>query len=84
VQNLAVFYIDIPGLRPRTAGAHAFAFLCAAVATALRIAIDPYVVGVPFTTYFPAVIITALISGFGAGPIAQTQDPTSRIPSCLV
>jgi K+-sensing histidine kinase KdpD len=67
MQRLANFYIDVPALRPGTVWAYAFAFLCAAVATALRIAIDPYVVGVPFITYFPAVIITAVISGFGAG-----------------
>jgi two-component sensor histidine kinase len=67
MQRLANLYIDIPALRPGTVGAYAFAFLCAALATAIRIAIDPYVDGVPFITFFPAVIITTLISGFGAG-----------------
>jgi PAS domain S-box-containing protein len=33
----------------------------------LRLAVDPYVVAVPFVTFWPAVIITALISGVGAG-----------------
>jgi two-component sensor histidine kinase len=61
------FYIDIPLLRPGTVGAYGLAFLCAGVATALRIAIDQYVIGVPFITFFPAVIITTLISGFRAG-----------------
>ena len=65
--NLASFYIDIHALRPGTIGAYTFAFLCAAVATALAIAIDPYVVGVPFVTFSPAVIVATLISGFGAG-----------------
>jgi PAS domain S-box-containing protein len=37
------------------------------VATALRFAVDPYVVGAQFVTFFPAVVITTLISGFGAG-----------------
>jgi K+-sensing histidine kinase KdpD len=46
---------------------YAFAFLCTGVAAALRIAIDPYVVGVQYITFFPAVMITTLISGFGAG-----------------
>jgi two-component sensor histidine kinase len=64
------FYIDIPLLRPGTVGAYGLAFLCAGVATALRIAIDPYVVGVPFITFFPAVIITTLISGFRAGVLS--------------
>ena len=67
MQRLTLIYIDILALRPGTVGAYAFAFLCAGVATALGIAIDPYVVGVPFVTFTPAVIITALISGFGAG-----------------
>jgi two-component sensor histidine kinase len=43
------------------------AFLAAAIATALRLAIDPYVTGAQFVTFFPAVIITALVSGLGAG-----------------
>jgi K+-sensing histidine kinase KdpD len=66
-QRLALFYIDIPALRPGTVGAYAFAFVSTGVAAVLRVAIDPYVVGVPFITFFPAVIITTLISGFGAG-----------------
>jgi len=66
-ERLSHFYIDIPALRPGTAGAYAFAFLCVAIATALAVVIDPYVVGVPFVTFSPAVIITALTSGFSAG-----------------
>src|SRR5215470_6990699 len=66
IQRLAQVYIDIPALRPGTVGAYAFAFLCAAIASALGGAIDPYVVGVPFVTFSPAVIIATLISGFGA------------------
>jgi len=67
IQRLALFYIDIPAQRPGTVGAYAFAFVCAGIATALRVAIDPYVVGVPFITFFPAVVITTVINGFGAG-----------------
>jgi PAS domain S-box-containing protein len=67
MRGLASIYIDVPALRPGTAGAYALAFLCAGVATALRLAIDPYVVGVQYITFFPAVIITTLISGFRAG-----------------
>ena len=62
-----LIYIDIPALRPGTVGAYAFAFACTAVATALRLAIHPYVGGVHYVTFFPAVIIATLISGFGAG-----------------
>ncbi len=67
MQRLTSVYFDIPALRPGTVGAYALAFLCAGLATALRIAIDPYVVGVQFIMFFPAVIIATLISGFGAG-----------------
>jgi Domain of unknown function (DUF4118) len=67
MKRLASIYVDIPVLRPGTVGAYALALLSAAVALALRVAIDPYVVGVEYITFFPAVIITALISGFRAG-----------------
>jgi PAS domain S-box-containing protein len=60
-------YVDVPALRPGTVGAYALAFVFAAVATALRLLLDPYFEGAPFITYFPAIIITAVISGFGAG-----------------
>jgi K+-sensing histidine kinase KdpD len=64
---LLSLYINIPALRPGTIGAYALAVGSAGVATMLRLAIDPYVVGVQFVTFFPAIIITTLISGFGAG-----------------
>jgi two-component sensor histidine kinase len=67
MQRLPLVYVDVPVLRPGTAGAYAFALVCAAVAAALRLAIDPYVVGVQYITFFPAVIIATLVSGLGAG-----------------
>src|SRR5215831_3439597 len=67
MQRPPLIYVDVPALRPGTVGAYAFAFVCAGIATALRFAIDPYVVGAQFITFFPAVIITTLISGSGAG-----------------
>jgi hypothetical protein len=66
-QSLAQFYIDIPALRPGTIGAYPLAFVSVGLATALRLAIDPYVHGLEFATFLPAVIITTLISGLGAG-----------------
>jgi two-component sensor histidine kinase len=62
-----LIYIDVRALRPGTVGAYAFAFACAAVATAIRLAIHPYVEGVQYVTFFPAVIIATLVSGLGAG-----------------
>jgi two-component sensor histidine kinase len=67
MERLPRIYIDIPALRPGTAGAYALAFVSAAAATALRLAIDPYVMGAQFVTFFPAVIITTLVSGLNAG-----------------
>jgi PAS domain S-box-containing protein len=65
--RLASIYIDVPVLRPGTVGAYLLAFVSVGVATALRLAIDPYVEGLQFATFLPAVIITALIGGLGAG-----------------
>jgi PAS domain-containing protein len=64
---LPSLYIDVPALRPGTVGAYALALVSVGVATVLRLALDPYVVGVQFITFAPAVIITTLIIGFGAG-----------------
>jgi PAS domain S-box-containing protein len=60
-------YVDVPVLRPGTIGAYLLAFVSVGVATALRLAIHPYVEGLQFATFLPAVIITTLISGLGAG-----------------
>jgi two-component sensor histidine kinase len=62
-----LIYVDVPALRPGTVGAYAFAFVAVGVATVLRLAVDPYIVGVQYVTFFPAVIITTLIGGLGAG-----------------
>jgi hypothetical protein len=64
---LALIYIDVPALRPGTVGAYFLAFVSVAVATALRLAVDPFVAGVQFITFYPAVIVTTLIGGLGAG-----------------
>src|SRR5262249_54295760 len=66
-QRLASIYIDVPALRPGTAGAYAFALVAVAAATALEIAIDQYVGGARYVTFLLPIIITALISGLGAG-----------------
>src|SRR5258706_8219967 len=66
-KRLPSLYIDVPALRPGTVGAYALAIVAVGVATALRVALDPFLVGAQFVTFFPAVVITTLISGFGAG-----------------
>jgi PAS domain S-box-containing protein len=66
-KRLPSLFIDVPALRPGTVGAYALSLVSVGVATALRLAVDPYVVGAQFVTFFPAIVITTLISGFGAG-----------------
>jgi PAS domain S-box-containing protein len=68
IQRLgSVYYVDVPVVRPGTIGAYLLAFVFVAVAMALRLAIDPYVEGLQFATFLPAIILTTLISGLGAG-----------------
>ena len=59
------------GLTPRSPAALAFALVCVAAATLLRMAID--LIGpdaVPYATYFPAILIATLIGGATAGTLA--------------
>ena len=66
-KGLASIYTDVPTLRPGTVEAYALAVASAGVATVVRLAIDPYVMGAECLPFFPAVIITALIGGLDAG-----------------
>jgi PAS domain S-box-containing protein len=66
-KGLASIYTDVPTLRPGTVEAYALAFASTGVATVMRLAIDPYVMGAECLPFFPAVMITALIGGRGAG-----------------
>jgi hypothetical protein len=54
-------------LRPGTLRGYALAFVSVGAVAVLRLAVDPFISGVPFITFWPAVIITVLISGLGAG-----------------
>jgi PAS domain S-box-containing protein len=66
-KRLSSLYTDVPTLRPGTLGAYTLAFVSAGVATVLRLVIDPYVEGVQYITFAPAVLITTLFGGAGAG-----------------
>jgi hypothetical protein len=81
-KRLPSLYIDVPALRPGTVGAYALAVVAVAVATALRLAVDPYLVGAQFVTFFPAVVITTLISGFGGAFFAPCSALPRPITSC--
>jgi signal transduction histidine kinase len=60
-------YIDLPIARPGSFNAYLVAALAAALATGLRLALDPWVEGVQFITYFPVLILVALACGYRAG-----------------
>jgi PAS domain S-box-containing protein len=66
-KRLRSLYIDVPALRPGAVGGYALALVSVAVATALRVVLDPYLEGAQFVTFYPAIAITTLVSGFGAG-----------------
>jgi PAS domain S-box-containing protein len=76
---LALIYIDVPALRPGTVGAYLLAFVSVGIATALRVAVDPFVGGVQFITFYPAVIITTLIGGLGAGLFCVVLSVTAAM-----
>jgi PAS domain S-box-containing protein len=67
IRRLTSTYIDVPALRPGTGGAYGLAVALASGALVARIALGPYLTDANYTLFFPAVMITALISGFGAG-----------------
>ncbi len=70
MRRLEGLYVDIPAVREGTAGSFIFAVAVVALATVLRVAIDPYVVGIQFITFFPAVIITTFVCGWRAGVLS--------------
>jgi signal transduction histidine kinase len=63
-------YIDLPLARPGSLNAWLIALLVPGAATLLRLAIDPWVEGVQFITYFPLLILVALVCGFRAALLA--------------
>lgn len=61
----------VRGLRATPARAYGVALLVVAVATIGRYLIDPQLLqGLPFITYYPAVLIAALLGGLGPGIMA--------------
>jgi signal transduction histidine kinase len=66
-RRLDWLYFDLPLARPGSLNAYLIAILVTGLATVLRLALDPWVSGVQFITYFPALILVALLCGAGAG-----------------
>jgi hypothetical protein len=81
-RRLRSLYIDVPALRPGTVGAYALALVSVAAATALRLALDPFVEGVQFITYYPAVVITTVISGFSVGFVSVVLSTAAAAFFC--
>jgi PAS domain S-box-containing protein len=59
--------IDRPRFSPRSLNAYVIAGSCAAIATALRLALLPGPATTPFVFLFPAVIVTTFLCGSTAG-----------------
>jgi PAS domain S-box-containing protein len=76
VINFSKLYIDRPRFLPESTKAHLVAGLIVAIATALRlmlnpwIAGNPWVAGMPFVVFFPAIIVATFLCGSTAGFLA--------------
>jgi signal transduction histidine kinase len=63
-------YVELPFARPGSFNAYLVAILVTALATWLRLLLEPWLEGVQFITYFPALILVALACGFRSGLLA--------------
>jgi K+-sensing histidine kinase KdpD len=59
-----------PKVRPGSAAAYLIATALVAVATLLRLVLGDSLVGVPFLTFFPAIVLAAYIGGLGPSVLA--------------
>jgi PAS domain S-box-containing protein len=62
-----VLHIDRPRFQPGSLQAYLVAALIIAVATGLRLMLNPFVTGVPFVVFFPAVVVASFLCGSVAG-----------------
>ncbi len=62
--------LDRPACRPGSWSAYGVATALVVLATALRLVLAPWLVGVQFITFFPAIIGTSLLCGPAAGAVA--------------
>jgi PAS domain S-box-containing protein len=65
--TLEKLYVDLPQLHERSWRAYGLALALVALATVARMALEPWLGGVPFITLFPAVIVTTFLCGMSAG-----------------
>jgi PAS domain S-box-containing protein len=64
------FSIDRPLFRPGTPKGYVIAVAIVVAATLLRLLLRPWVAGMPFVTFFPAVIVATFLCGSAAGLLA--------------
>jgi len=70
VINFSKLYIDRPRFLPESTKAHLVAGLIVAIATALRLTLNPWVAGMPFVVFFPAIIVATFLCGSTAAFLA--------------
>jgi PAS domain S-box-containing protein len=70
VIKFSKLYIDRPHFLPESTKAHLVAGLIVAIATALRLTLNPWVAGMPFVVFFPATIVATFLCGPTAGFLA--------------
>ena len=69
--------IDRPRFQPGTPKAYIVAGLIVAIATVLRLMLAPFIAGMPFVTFFPAVIVATFLCGSVAGFLAGVLSALS-------
>jgi signal transduction histidine kinase len=69
--------VDLPRFPPGSLNAYLFAVALVAAATVLRVLLDPWLSGVQFITFSPAVIVTTLFCGVAAGILAMVLSGLS-------
>jgi protein-histidine pros-kinase len=71
------FFRNVPQVRPDSAKAYLLAIALVALAAALRLGLNEWLIGVQFITFFPAVILVSLVCGMGAGGLAVVLSALS-------
>lgn len=68
--NVSKPYINHPSFQAGSLNAYFIAGAIVAIATALRLALNPWVPGLPYVVFFPAVILVTFLCGSAAGFLA--------------
>jgi PAS domain S-box-containing protein len=77
VPALDSLYLDLPVARPGSPVAYLLGAGLVALATALRLAIDPWVTGLQFFVFVPVIIVMTFFCGTGVGSFSATLSVLS-------